>query len=47
MVSDSYQLYLLDPKSFNYHVLVSLNSFSKYATKSLVHALLTQKCKAH
>jgi hypothetical protein len=39
VVSDSYQLYLLDPKSFNYHVLVSLNSFSKYATKSLNHAL--------
>lgn len=39
IVSDSYQLCLLDPKSFNYHVLVSLNSFSKYATKSLAHAL--------
>lgn len=39
IVSDSYQLCLLDPKSFNYHVLVSLNSFSKYATKSLTHAL--------
>jgi hypothetical protein len=39
IVSDSYQLYLLDPKSLNYHVLVSLNSFSKYATKSLSHAL--------
>ncbi|MFQ1965424.1 hypothetical protein ACK36M_07885 [Aeromonas veronii] len=39
IMSDSYQLYLLDPKSFNYHVLVSLNSFSKYATKSLSQAL--------
>lgn len=39
IVSDSYQLYLLDPKSLNYHVLVSLNSFSKYATKSLNHSL--------
>jgi hypothetical protein len=39
IVSDSYQLYMLDPKSMNYHVLVSLNSFSKYATKSLSHAL--------
>jgi len=39
IASDSYQLYLLDPKSLNYHVLVSLNSFSKYVTKSLSHAL--------
>ena len=39
IVSDSYQLHVLDPKSLNYHVLVSLNSFSKYATKSLTHAL--------
>lgn len=39
MVSDAYQLYLLDPKSFNYHVLVSLNSFGKYATKSLIQTL--------
>lgn len=39
IISDSYQLCLLDPKSLNYHVLVSLNSFSKYATKSLTHAL--------
>jgi len=39
VVSDSYQLVLLDPKALNYHVLVSLNSFNKYATKSLAHAL--------
>lgn len=38
-ISDSYQLYLLDPKEFNYHVLVSLNSFNKYATKSISNAL--------
>jgi len=38
-ISDSYQLYLLSPKSFNYHVLVSLNSFNKYATPSLKQAL--------
>ena len=43
IISDSYQLYLLDPKSFNYHVLVSLNSFSKYATKSLTHALFNSE----
>jgi hypothetical protein len=46
IVSDSYQLCLLDPKSFNYHVLVSLNSFSKYATKSLAHALLNAEVES-
>uniref|UniRef100_E6QNT5 Uncharacterized protein n=1 Tax=mine drainage metagenome TaxID=410659 RepID=E6QNT5_9ZZZZ len=46
IVSDSYQLYLLDPKSFNYHVLVSLNSFSKYATKSLAHALFNPEVES-
>lgn len=35
MVVDSYQLLILEPKEFNYQVLTSLNSFSKYATKSL------------
>jgi hypothetical protein len=42
-VSDSYQLYLLDPKEFNYHVLVSLNSFKKYATKSISNALFNDE----
>lgn len=37
--ADAYQFVLLDPKSFNYHVLVSLNSFNKFATKSLTQAL--------
>jgi len=46
IVSDSYQLYLLDPKSFNYHVLVSLNSFSRYATKSLAHALFNSEVES-
>ena len=39
LVSDSYQCVLLDPKSTNYHVLSSLSSFNKYATKSIEHAL--------
>lgn len=39
LVTDSYQLLLLDPKEFNYHVLLSLNSFEKYATKSIRHGL--------
>lgn len=46
IVSDSYQLYLLNPKSFNYHVLVSLNSFSKFATKSLMSALFNTEVEA-
>lgn len=45
-VSASYQLYLLDPKAFNYHVLVSLSSFSKYATKSLTHTLFNSDVKS-
>ncbi len=36
LVSDSYQCMLLDPKTTNYHVLSSLSSFNKYATKSIV-----------
>lgn len=42
LVSDSYQLVLLDPKSLNYHVLLSLNSFSKYVTDSIRHALFNK-----
>jgi hypothetical protein len=39
IISNSYQLVLLDPKSLNYHVLISLNSFNKFATKSLKNCL--------
>jgi hypothetical protein len=39
LVSDAYQLTLLDPKETNFQVLTSLNSFSKYATKSIRQAL--------
>ena len=39
LVSDAYQLQLLDPKEFNYHTLLSLNSFEKYATKSIRQGL--------
>jgi len=45
IVSDSYQLCLLEPKSFNYHVLISLNSFDKYATKSLSQALFNEEIR--
>lgn len=39
LVADAYQLTLLDAKSTNYQVLVSLNSFNKYATKSIKQGL--------
>jgi hypothetical protein len=39
MISDAYQLIILEPKELNYHVLVSLNSFNKYVTKSIRQAL--------
>jgi hypothetical protein len=39
LVADAYQLTLLEPKETNFQVLTSLNSFNKYATKSIRHAL--------
>lgn len=39
LISDSYQLCLLEPKNINYHVLVSLNSFNKYASKSISNTM--------
>ncbi|MDY0281204.1 MAG: hypothetical protein RBR35_11660 [Salinivirgaceae bacterium] len=39
LVTDAYQIQLLDPKEFNYHALLSLNSFEKYATKSIRQGL--------
>ncbi|MEA2075834.1 MAG: hypothetical protein U9O85_08945 [Euryarchaeota archaeon] len=39
IIADSYQLIQLDPKEINFHVLTSLNSFNKYATKSVRQAL--------
>jgi hypothetical protein len=41
LVSDSYQLHLLDPLELNFHVLVSLNSFDKFVTPSIRNALFT------
>lgn len=35
LVADAYQLILLEPKLTNFQVLTSLNSFNKYATKSI------------
>lgn len=42
MVSDAYQLAILESKETNYQVLVSLNSFNKYATKSIRQALFNK-----
>jgi hypothetical protein len=39
LVTDAYQMVLLDAKETNFHVLTSLSSFFKFATDSLVHAL--------
>ena len=46
LVSDSYQLLLLDAKEFNYHVLTSLNSFNKYVTKSIRYAVIQSPISA-
>lgn len=43
LVTDAYQLGLLEPKEFNYHVLLSLNSFEKYATKSIRQGLFNKE----
>ncbi|MCB5287915.1 MAG: hypothetical protein LHW64_08920 [Candidatus Cloacimonetes bacterium] len=42
LVADAYQLTLLEPKEINYQVLTSLNSFNKYATKSIRQALFNE-----
>ncbi len=39
LVADCYQLTLLEAKETNFQVLVSLNSFNKYATKSIRQGL--------
>ncbi len=43
LVTDSYQIQILKPKEFNYHALLSLNSFEKYATKSIRHGLFNDE----
>lgn len=39
LVTDAYQIQRLDAKEFNYYALLSLNSFEKYATKSIRQGL--------
>ena len=43
LVTDAYQIQLLAPKEFNYHALLSLNSFEKYATKSIRQGLFNDE----
>lgn len=43
LVSDGYQMLKLQPEELNYHVLVSLNSFDRFATPSLRQALFNQE----
>ncbi len=46
LVTDAYQLQMLKPKEFNYHVLLSLNSFEKYATKSIRQGLFNDEVES-
>ena len=43
LISDSYQMICLEPKLLNYHVLSSLSSFEKYATKSIWHSIANDR----
>lgn len=43
LVTNAYQMQILEPKEFNYHVLLSLNSFEKYATKSIRQGLFNDE----
>jgi len=46
LVSESYQLLKLEPKEINFHVLKSLDSFNKYATKSIRKSLFNTEIEA-
>ncbi|SDU79553.1 hypothetical protein SAMN04489737_0919 [Arcanobacterium phocae] len=43
LVSDAYQMILLDVKELNFHVLTSLKSFELYATKSIRQSLFNEE----
>lgn len=43
LVSDGYQMLKLEAEELNYHVLVSLNSFDRFATRSIRQALFNQE----
>lgn len=43
LVSDGYQMLKLEAEELNYHILVSLNSFDRFATRSIRQALFNQE----
>lgn len=47
LIVDAYQLILLDPKEINFQVLTSLDSFSKYATRSIIESLFDFSIRTH
>jgi len=46
LVTDAYQMKIMEAKEFNYHALLSLNSFEKYATKSIRHGLFNDEIES-
>lgn len=46
LITSSYQIQMLQPKELNYHVLLSLNSFAKYATKSIRRGLFNDEIES-
>lgn len=47
LIVNAYQFTLLDPKEINFQVLTSLDSFSKYATKSIIASLFDSSIRTH
>ncbi|MCV3406727.1 hypothetical protein L8T94_06255 [Campylobacter lari] len=45
LIADAYQFTLLDPKEINFQVLTSLDSFSKYATRSILESLFNSNIR--
>ena len=43
LISDAYQMILLDERELNFHVLTSLKSFELYATKSIRYSLFNEE----
>ena len=47
LIVDAYQFILLDPKEINFQVLTSLDSFSKYATRSILESLFNSNIRTY
>ncbi|EAK7766573.1 TPA: hypothetical protein SEN68_001600 [Campylobacter jejuni] len=47
LIVDAYQFTLLDPKEINFQVLTSLDSFSKYATRSILESLFDSNIRTY